>query len=574
MGIIKYVGFRLFLLLFVFITNNAFSYNLQTTQIPDDTLKISSKEFQSNLDSLLNNFFVSQSLKINSNTLFSKQDTESEAIPEFSDSVYMKRLQSLPSIVDMTYNAKVRAFIELYVNKKRKNVKVMLGLAQYYFPIFEEILDKQGLPQELKYLTIIESALNPRATSRVGASGLWQFMYTTGKIYDLQVNSYVDERRDPIKASYAAASYLKDLYGIYKDWTLAIAAYNCGPGNVNKAIKRSKGKTNFWDIYDYLPSETRGYVPAFIAANYMMNYYKEHNLFPQKINFPQLTDTVMVNENINLKDVSELLNVPLQQLRDLNPQYKNDIIPGSSESYSLKLPVNLATTFIELEDSITSRSKETMIKYTEIAPQQNYLQISPNDEIIRQTHKVKKGDTFNSIAKKYGVEVSALKEWNRMRNKKLKTSQKLIIYTTKKTKTSESEKNEKTENKTDKNKNDSIKKTDNKPIKETIAKKEKEKEQTEPKQDSDKKQNSEKKKLTDKKKDSDMKKQTEKKEEQNSKSEKNKDTKKNTHKIEKGETLSSISRKYNVSIEEIIKWNNLKKDGKINTGQVLIIKSK
>lgn len=546
MGIGKYVVFKFLLLSFVLTTNNAFSFILQS-HTPTDTIKISSKEFQANLDSLLNNFFVSQSLKINSNTLFSSQNTDSEAIPEFSDSVYIKRLQSLPSIVDMTYNDKVRAFIELYVNKKRKNVKVMLGLAQYYFPIFEEILDKQGLPQELKYLTIIESALNPRATSRVGASGLWQFMYTTGKIYDLQVNSYVDERRDPIKASYAAANYLKDLYNIYKDWTLAIAAYNCGPGNVNKAIKRSKGKTNFWEIYDYLPAETRGYVPAFIAANYMMNYYKEHNLFPQKINFPQLTDTVMVNENINLKDVSDLLKVPLQQLRDLNPQYKNDIIPGSSESYSLKLPVNLATTFIELEDSITSRSKETMLKYTEITPQQNYLQISPNDEIIRQSHKVKKGENFNSIAKKYGVDVSALKEWNRMRSKKLKTGQKLIVYTTKKSKSTENEQKEKPENKIEKNNSDSLKKTDNKSVKEKINKKES--------SDTENKKNQE-------------------KSENNIKTEKKKDSKKTTHKVGKGETLSSISRKYNVSVDELIKINNLKSDGKINYGQTLIIKSK
>lgn len=546
MGIGKYVVFKFLLLLFVLTTNNAFSFILQS-HTPTDTIKISSKEFQANLDSLLNNFFVSQSLKINSNTLFSSQNTDSEAIPEFSDSVYIKRLQSLPSIVDMTYNDKVRAFIELYVNKKRKNVKVMLGLAQYYFPIFEEILDKQGLPQELKYLTIIESALNPRATSRVGASGLWQFMYTTGKIYDLQVNSYVDERRDPIKASYAAANYLKDLYNIYKDWTLAIAAYNCGPGNVNKAIKRSKGKRNFWEIYDYLPAETRGYVPAFIAANYMMNYYKEHNLFPQKINFPQLTDTVMVNENINLKDVSDLLKVPLQQLRDLNPQYKNDIIPGNSESYSLKLPVNLATTFIELEDSITSRSKETMLKYTEITPQQNYLQISPNDEIIRQSHKVKKGENFNSIAKKYGVDVSALKEWNRMRSKKLKTGQKLIVYTTKKSKSTENEQKEKPENKIEKNNSDSLKKTDNKSVKEKINKKES--------SDTENKKNQE-------------------KSENKIKTEKKKDSKKTTHKVGKGETLSSISRKYNVSVDELIKINNLKSDGKINYGQTLIIKSK
>jgi membrane-bound lytic murein transglycosylase D len=392
MRVVKSVIFSVFLLLFVFLANNSYSITNFFSRIPDDTVKISSKEFQANLDSLLNNFFVSQSLKVNLNSLYPAQNMDKDIIPQFSDSVYIQRLQSLPSIIDMTYNEKVRAFIELYVNKKRKHVKVMLGLSEYYFPIFEEILDKQGLPQELKYLTIIESALNPRATSRVGASGLWQFMYTTGKIYDLQVNSLVDERRDPIKASYAAASYLKDLYGIYKDWTLAIAAYNCGPGNVNKAIKRSKGKTNFWEIYDYLPAETRGYVPAFIAANYMMNYYKEHNLFPQKIDFPTLTDTVMVDADLNLKDVSEALDLPLQQLRDMNPQYKNDIIPGNSESYSLKLPVNLVTTFIEMEDSISLKSKESMIKYTEIAPHKNYLQISPNDEIIRVTHKVKSGD--------------------------------------------------------------------------------------------------------------------------------------------------------------------------------------
>jgi membrane-bound lytic murein transglycosylase D len=540
MRVVKSVIFSVFLLLFVFLANNSYSITNYFSRIPDDTVKISSKEFQANLDSLLNNFFVSQSLKVNLNSLYPAQNMDKDVIPQFSDSVYIQRLQSLPSIIDMTYNDKVRAFIELYVNKKRKNVKVMLGLSEYYFPIFEEILDKQGLPQELKYLTIIESALNPRATSRVGASGLWQFMYTTGKIYDLQVNSLVDERRDPIKASYAAANYLKDLYGIYKDWTLAIAAYNCGPGNVNKAIKRSKGKTNFWEIYDYLPAETRGYVPAFIAANYMMNYYKEHNLFPQKIDFPTLTDTVMVDADINLKDVSEALDLPLQQLRDMNPQYKNDIIPGNSESYSLKLPVNLVTTFIEMEDSISLKSKESMIKYTEIAPHKNYLQISPNDEIIRVTHKVKSGDNLNNIAKKYGVDVAALKEWNRIKSKKLKGGQKLIIYTTKKSKTSD---NEKSTNSAVKTKNDEPK-IDT--IKHEVKKTEKSSKEI-------KDENPAKK---------------------NKKTASKKNPEKSTHKVQKGETLSSISRKYNVSINDLIDWNNLKKDGKINIGQSLLIKSK
>ncbi len=540
MRVVKSLIFSVFLLLFVSLANNSYSINNFLSRIPDDTVKISSKEFQANLDSLLNNFFVSQSLKINLNNLYPGQNLDKDVIPQFSDSVYIQRLQSLPSIIDMTYNDKVKAFIELYVNKKRKNVKVMLGLSEYYFPIFEEILDKQGLPQELKYLTIIESALNPRATSRVGASGLWQFMYTTGKIYDLQVNSLVDERRDPIKASHAAASYLKDLYGIYKDWTLAIAAYNCGPGNVNKAIKRSKGKTNFWEIYDYLPAETRGYVPAFIAANYMMNYYKEHNLFPQKIDFPTLTDTVMVDADINLKDVSDALDLPLQQLRDMNPQYKNDIIPGKSESYSLKLPVNLVTTFIEMEDSISLKSRESMIKYTEIAPHKNYLQISPNDEIIRVTHKVKSGDNFNNIAKKYGVDVAALKEWNRIKGKKLKSGQKLIIYTTKKSKISDDEKS-----------TNSAAKIKNEVIQNDTLKKEVKKSEKTVKEIKDENIAKKKEKTTLKK-----------------------TASKSTHKVQKGETLSSISRKYDVSIKDLIDWNNLKKDGKINIGQTLIIKSK
>ena len=518
-----------------------FAANYTFSDIPIDTVKISSKDFQANLDSLLNNFFVSQSLKINTNNINMLQDEGSfpDIIPHFSDSVYIKRLQSLPSVIDMTYNDKVKAFIEMYVNKKRKNVKVMLGLSQYYFPIFEEILDQQGVPHELKYLTIIESALNPRAVSRVGASGLWQFMYTTGKIYDLKVNSLVDERRDPIKASYAAAKYLKDLYGIYKDWTLALAAYNCGPGNVNKAIKRSKGKTNFWDIYDYLPKETRGYVPAFIAANYMMNYYKEHNLFPQKIDFPALTDTVMVDADMSLKDISDALNVPIQQLRDMNPQYKNDIIPGNSEAYSIKLPINLVTTFIGMEDTIAARTKESLIKYTEVTPSHNYLQISPTDDIIRINYKAKKGDTFFKIANKFQVDVDALREWNQMRNKKkIKAGQKLIIYTTKKEKTEKKETKpfiyNNTETKTDSVVNQSVSKEESKA-----------------------------KKIVD----------SPKKEEKAEKQEKK--SKNTTYTVKKGETLSAIARKFEgVSVKDLIEWNNLDKNGNVNSGKVLKIKSK
>ena len=531
------------ILLFILSANNAFSTTASTPRIPTDTVKITSQEFLANLDSLLNNFFVSQSLKLNTNTLYFKngdnEDEDAASIPEFTDSVYMQRLAKLPSIIDMTYNDKVKAFIELYVNKKRKNVKVMLGLAEYYFPIFEEILDKQGLPHELKYLTIIESALNPKAVSRVGASGLWQFMYTTGKLYDLQVNSMVDERRDPVKASYAAARYLKDLYGIYKDWTLAIAAYNCGPGNVNKAIKRANGKTNFWEIYNYLPSETRSYVPAFIAANYMMNYYKEHKLFPKKIDFPLLTDTIMVNEDISLTTVSEVLKVPLQQLRDLNPQYKNDIIPGRSEAYSLKLPVNLVTTFIQMEDTIASKNRVNMINYTEVKSAKKYVQVSPSDDVIRISYKVKAGDNFKKIAKKYNVDADALKEWNHMRHKNPKAGQKLTIYTTKK--------------------------YNQKEKKEEKAAKEEETKAS--KKDKNKKKDALKKKKNDDNEDEDTPKK---------KNTKDKKAKKEggavNHTVKKGETLSAISRKYDVSIEDIKKLNKLGAKGSINAGQVIKIK--
>ncbi|MCX6230746.1 MAG: LysM peptidoglycan-binding domain-containing protein [Bacteroidetes bacterium] len=533
--VIRVRYFIIFLLFFIQISI-AFASNTKLNTIPIDTVKISGKDFQANLDSLLNNFFVSQSLKINTNRFnFSDSNDETDIIPNFSDSVYIQRLQSLPSVIDMTYNDKVRAFIELYVNKKRKNVKVMLGLSQYYFPIFEEILDQQGVPQELKYLTIIESALNPRAVSRVGASGLWQFMYTTGKIYDLQVNSLVDERRDPIKASYAAAKYLKDLYGIYKDWTLALAAYNCGPGNVNKAIKRSKGKTNFWEIYDYLPQETRGYVPAFIAANYMMNYYKEHNLFPQKIDFPTLTDTVMVGTDMNLKEISEALNVPLQQLRDLNPQYKNDIIPGKSEAYSLKLPINLVTTFIQMEDTITAKSKESMLKYSEVTPSRNYLQISPSDDIIKISYKAQKGDNFSSIAKKYKVDADALKEWNHMRKKKIKPGQKLVIYTTKKGKSEKKEPKPFVSGSSEVKTDTAIHEKPESENKEVNAKNKEAK--------TSKKENGEAKPKT------------------------------ITYKVKKGDTISSISRKFdNVSVKDIIEWNKLGKNGVITPGQELKIK--
>ena len=250
--------------------------------------------------------------------------------PVFSDSIYIDRLSRMPTIMEMPYNEIVRKFIDMYTGRLRNQVAFMLSACNFYMPLFEEALDTYNLPLELKYLPIIESALNPSAVSRAGASGLWQFMLATGKLYGLESNSLVDERRDPIKATWAAARYLKDMYDIYKDWNLVIAAYNCGPGTINKAIRRAGGKTDYWEIYNYLPKETRGYVPAFIAANYVMTYYCKHNICPMETNIPDATDTVQVSRNLHFEQIADLCHVPLDEIKSLNPQYKRSIIPGDN----------------------------------------------------------------------------------------------------------------------------------------------------------------------------------------------------------------------------------------------------
>ncbi|HER08096.1 MAG TPA: lytic transglycosylase, partial [Bacteroides sp.] len=268
---------------------------------------------------MLNLWYVNQSLE---NAVDENLPGPDSLVPDFPDSVYMRRLAGIPSVIDLTYNRIVKNYLDVYTKKRREQVRVMLGLSDYYFPIFEEIFDYYDVPFELKYLAVIESALNPRAVSRAGAVGTWQFMYGTGRFYGLTINSLVDERRDPIASTHAAARYLRDLYGMYGDWTLALAAYNCGPGNVNKAIRRSGGKKNFWDIYYFLPRETRGYVPAFIAATYVMNHYPEHRLSRIPVEMPLFTDTIVVREPVHLEQIAGVLGVPLKQLRDMNPQYR------------------------------------------------------------------------------------------------------------------------------------------------------------------------------------------------------------------------------------------------------------
>lgn len=287
--------------------------------------------------------------------------------PVYTKEDYINRLSRLPNVMEMVYNDVVQKFIDRYSGRLRHSISYMLGASNFYIPIFEEALETYQLPLELKYLPIIESALNPTAVSRVGATGLWQFMIGTGKQYGLQVNSLVDERRDPVKSSYAAARYLKDLYKVFGDWNLVIAAYNCGPENINKAIHRSNGDKDYWKIYPYLPKETRGYVPAFIAANYIMTYYSQHNICPMTTRLPAKTDTVMVSRNVHLEQVAAVIGINIDLLRSLNPMYRRNVIPGATEPMPLRLPQSEVGKFIDMADSVYNyKVDELLSKRSEV----------------------------------------------------------------------------------------------------------------------------------------------------------------------------------------------------------------
>ncbi|MBQ4285271.1 MAG: LysM peptidoglycan-binding domain-containing protein [Bacteroidales bacterium] len=371
-------------------------------------------------DSLLNIWYLHRSNNLEDVASYNMDSVHfSSNVP---DSVYIKRIERMNSYITVPYNEKVRNYMILYSEKMPTKMQYMLGLSNYYWPIFEEILSKYDMPQELKYMAIIESALNPTATSRVGARGMWQFMYKAARAYGLKINSFVDERLDPVKSADAAARYMRDAYRIFGDWNLAISSYNCGPGNVNKAIKRS-GSRAFWDLYEYLPRETRGYVPAFVGAMYAFTYYKEHGLTPAAVELPSIVDTFQIRKMLHFKQINEVVGVPLQTIRDLNPQYVHDIIPGD-EDYILRLPYQYTAAFIENEDSVYTYKASELFNPTVI---QN-IKDAGSEEASRVVYKVKSGDYLGRIASRYHVSVSDIKKWNHLRNNNLRIGQKLVIY--------------------------------------------------------------------------------------------------------------------------------------------------
>ena len=361
-------------------------------------------------------------------------DVENKNPGEVSEETYIRRLAAIPSVIEMPYNQVVRRHIERYVYRSRTLIEEMLGMSLYYMPIFEQALEEEGLPLELKYLPIVESALDPNAVSHAGAAGLWQFMVGTGKGLGLEINSLVDERRDPYRSSAMAAKYLKNLYQIYNDWSLAIAAYNCGPGNVNKALHRNGGTGDFWDIYEYLPRETRGYVPAFIAANYAMTYYKQHNISPSLARKPLITDTVSVTRRIHFSQIAQVLNIPIEEIRAFNPQYRADVIPGDNHPYTLVLPSQQIYSFIMSEDSIDNYRDDLYAHREVVEPggqastAEEYLSGQTAISSMRTTtHKVARGETLASIASKYNMTTQELMALNNMSNDRVRKGDNLKV---------------------------------------------------------------------------------------------------------------------------------------------------
>ncbi len=392
----------------------------------EDTLNISTtEEIELSIierDSLLNEWYEQKRLPL-INDRFVELDT-CELTSNIPDSLILERLRKMNSFISLPYNKSIRNQIIYYTQRIPSSVEKMIGLSYVYMPIFEEIFDQYDLPKELKAMAIIESFLNPVAVSRARARGMWQFMYTTALRYNLTINSYVDERYDPIKSAHAAAQYLSDSYKIFGDWPLAIASYNCGAGNVLKAIRRSGGGKDFWDIYDYLPRETRGYVPSFVAALYTITYYKEHGLNPVPATLPIHLDTLKINKMLHFEQISHFTGLRVEEIKVLNPQYLHDIIPGVEKEYILRLPLSVVPSFIDHEEEIYEYNDSLYFNSTTLKKIKETGSTS-SDRIV---HKVKKGETLGHIAIRYGVSVSSIKRWNNIGNT-IRINQRLVIYT-------------------------------------------------------------------------------------------------------------------------------------------------
>ena len=383
------------------------------------------------MDSLLNVWYIKRDLA-SQNSVLSKL-TDDTTKYDNNDSLIFNRLSQIQTPIEVAYNDKVKRFIELYAVQRQRSSSVILGLAQYYYPWMKAIFDKYDLPEELVYITIIESALNPTAVSPAGATGIWQFMYGTGKLYGLEVTSYVDDRRDPYKATDAAARHFRDLYNIFGDWGLAISAYNCGAGNVRKAIQRSGGKTDFWSVSRFLPRETQNYFPAFIGAMYMMTYHNLYGIQPAQISIPSDVDTVMINKETHFRQIAEVLGVSYDEIKSLNPQYKKEIIPAFTEPKPLRLRSHDLLHYIALSDSISKYNYDVYFN-----PTRNLNTIAANESvsddgmmIVQQTpnkyHTVRKGETLGKIAAKYHTTVSNIKSLNRIRSTSLRIGQRLLV---------------------------------------------------------------------------------------------------------------------------------------------------
>ncbi|MCH5222018.1 MAG: transglycosylase SLT domain-containing protein [Muribaculaceae bacterium] len=501
-------------------------------------------------------------------------DADSRSSDDFSDEVLLERLMALPTVIEMPYNSVVKNTIRFYANRKQL-VENLLGLSLYYMPIFEEALERNGMPLELRYLPVIESALVPTAVSKAGAAGLWQFMPATATGLGLEVNSLIDQRRDPYLSSEAAARYLKQLYTTYKDWSLAIAAYNCGPGNVNKALRRvGDGKHDFWDIYPFLPSETRGYVPAFIAANYIMTYHKDHNISPALAKRPIVVDTVHVNKRVHFEQISQVMEIPIDELRMLNPQFRQDLIPGDIKPYSLVLPSLQVYAYIANEDSIINHNASNYARRGVVEPATGGVTGRDSrgeyyEEEVIQYHTVKRGETLTKIANKYGVTIASIHQNNKV-GKSVRQGQRLKIKTMQRKYKTPAEELATQKQTTTPADSTATSQADNKPVQSVTAETDSISTADEvaaafvPQQEIDPKEGDVKVSV---KKPEPAKKTT------TSRNTSNAASKPITHTVKRGESLYKIAIRYGVTIQAIKKENNLKSD-QIQAGQRIRIPSK